>query len=351
MGDNMKKVVVGMSGGVDSSVAAYLLKEQGYEVIGITFKFIEDFDATDAEKVAKTLGIEHHVIDYRDEFNEKVIGKFINDYKNGITPNPCVICNKNVKLKFLVDQMNKFNADYFATGHYAKITNGEMYKSVDLNKDQTYFLCEMTKEELNRILLPLEGINKDKVREIAASINLEVANKKDSTDVCFINKKFSEFISEHIKSTPGNIVNIDTKEKMGTHKGLSNYTIGQRRGLDIGGTESRCYVVGKNIDKNVLYVAVGNDSSALISDSAILEDVNIFVNDKIEKCKAKFRYRSEEQEVELEYLDNNEILVKYPQGIKSVTPGQACVFYSNNQCLGGGIIKEVRKNNEKLWYI
>lgn len=347
----MEKVILGLSGGVDSSVAAALLKKQGYEVIGITFKFVENFDGEDAVKVAETLGIEHHIIDYRDIFKEKVINKFLNDYKSGITPNPCVVCNKNVKLRFLLDEMYKFNADYIATGHYAKIENGRLYKSVDRNKDQTYFLSQITKEELSKILLPLEGIDKEEVRKIAKEIGLTNALKKDSTDVCFINQKFSEYISSNIKSTPGNIINIENNEVLAKHKGLSYYTIGQRRGLDIGGTEGRCYVVGKNIEKNILYVAIGDNSDALISDSAVIEDVNLFTNEDVKKCTAKFRYRQEEEPVEVEHLNENEVLVKYPQGIKSVTPGQACVFYNGEECLGGGIIKEVRKNNEKLWYL
>lgn len=347
----MEKVILGLSGGVDSSVAAALLKKQGYEVIGITFKFVENFDGEDAVKVAETLGIEHHIIDYRDIFKEKVINKFLNDYKSGITPNPCVVCNKNVKLRFLLDEMYKFNADYIATGHYAKIDNGRLYKSVDRNKDQTYFLSQITKEELSKILLPLEGIDKEEVRKIAKEIGLTNALKKDSTDVCFINQKFSEYISSNIKSTPGNIINIENNEVLAKHKGLSYYTIGQRRGLDIGGTEGRCYVVGKNIEKNILYVAIGDNSDALISDSAVIGDVNLFINEDVKKCTAKFRYRQEEEPVEVEHLNENEVLVKYPQGIKSVTPGQACVFYNGEECLGGGIIKEVRKNNEKLWYL
>lgn len=346
----MKKVILGLSGGVDSSVAAILLKEKGYEVIGITFKFIDDFDATDAINVAKKIGIEHHVIDYRDVFKEKVIDKLIEDYKNGITPNPCVTCNKNVKLKFLYDQMEKYNASYIATGHYAKIEDGNLYKSADNNKDQTYFLCQMTKEELSKLILPLEGIEKSYVREIARKYNLDNADKKDSLDVCFINKKFGDFISDHIKDKECDIVDINTNKVIGKQKSLSKFTIGQRRGLDIGGLDGRCYVVGKNIKDNILYVAIGDNTDALISDSCLVCDVNLFNDSKIEKCKAKFRSRQEEIDVEVEYLDDNKMIVKY-QGVKSVTPGQACVLYKDNLCLGGGIIKEVRKNGEKLWYL
>lgn len=347
----MKKVVVGMSGGVDSSVAAYLLQKQGYEVIGITFEFIDNFDASDAENVAKKLNIEHHILDYREIFKEKIINKFITDYKNNLTLNPCVICNRDIKEKLLFEVMNKYDCDYIATGHYAKIENNCLYKSIDLSKDQTYFLSLINKEMLSKILLPLEGIEKSEVRKIAEKIGLDVASKKDSTDVCFINSKFSEFISNHIEKKEGNIIDISTNKIIGKHKGLEKYTIGQRKGLNIGGTEDRAYVVGKNIEENTLYIAVGNNNYYLISDSCIVKDFNYLKEEKIKKCKAKFRYRQEEVDVEIEWLNNNEVLVKYPQGVKSVTPGQACVLYKDDECLGGGIIKEVRKNNEKLWYL
>lgn len=345
----MKKVVIGMSGGVDSGVAAILLKEQGYEVIGITFKFIDSYDATDAIKVCERLNIEHHVVDYRKEFKEKVIDRFINDYKIGLTPNPCVICNKYVKINFLFEEMLKYNADYIATGHYAKILNNKLYKSVDLNKDQTYFLCEVKKEQLSKLLLPLEGIDKKTVREIASKYGLENANKKDSNDVCFIENSFNEFISSNIEDNVGDIIDIDSNKIMGKHNGLSHYTIGQRRGLNIGGTSDRTFVVGKNVSKNILYISIG-DNDSLVSDSCIVEKMNWISDIKVE-CSAKFRYRQEEVMVNVELLENDEILIKYPSGIKSVTPGQACVLYYGDECLGGGIIKEVRKNNNKLWYL
>ena len=345
----MKKVVIGMSGGVDSSVAAILLKEQGYEVIGITFKFIDSYDATDAIKVCERLNIEHHVVDYRKEFKEKVIDRFINDYKIGLTPNPCVICNKYVKINFLFEEMLKYNADYIATGHYAKILNNKLYKSVDLNKDQTYFLCEVKKEQLSKLLLPLEGIDKKTVREIASKYGLENANKKDSNDVCFIENSFNEFISSNIEDNVGDIIDIDSNKIMGKHNGLSHYTIGQRRGLNIGGTSDRTFVVGKNVSKNILYISIG-DNDSLVSDSCIVEKMN-WISDIKSECSAKFRYRQEEVMVNVELLENDEILVKYPSGIKSVTPGQACVLYDGDECLGGGIIKEVKKNNNKLWYL
>lgn len=345
-----KKVVVGISGGVDSSVAVVLLKEQGYEVVGVTFVFTDDFDSTDATLVCKKLGIEHHVIDYRKEFKEKVIDKFISDYKKGITPNPCIMCNRYVKFKFLYDAMIEYNCDFIATGHYARVINNHLYKSNDLNKDQTYFLCELTKEELSKVIFPLEGIEKDKVRQIAKENNLINASKKDSTDVCFITSNFKEYIKDSIKENTGVVIDIVTNKKIGEHNGLSRFTIGQRRGLNIGGAQDRMFVVGKDIDKNILYVAVGSDTNYLISDSCILDNVNLFSDDiDSNNLTAKFRYRQQEVPVKVEYKDDK-LLVRY-DNVKSVTPGQICAIYNGDECIGGGIIKEVMKDGKKLWYL
>lgn len=346
----MQRVAIGLSGGVDSSTATALLKEKGYDVVGITFKFTEDFDATDAIKVAEKLGIEHYVIDYQKEFKEQIIDKFIADYRRGITPNPCVMCNKKVKLSFLYKEMSNFHCDFIATGHYAKIESGRLLKSRDELKDQTYFLCEVPKEILSHLILPLEAIEKSEVRKLAETYDLEVATKKDSTDVCFITKTFREFISNKIKNTPGDIIDIGTKKVLGRHQGLANYTIGQRKGLNIGGTTDRVFVVGKDMPNNILYVTIG-DEEKLISDSCIIENVNWLAKDKLTSCLAKFRYHAKDVSVNLEWLDNNEMLVKYDEGFRAVTPGQACVFYDGEECLGGGIIKEVHKNNQKLWYL
>ena len=346
----MKRVIIGMSGGVDSSVAIILLKEMGYEVVGVTFKFIDDFDTKDAEEVAKKLSIEHHVIDYRDKFKNKVIDKFINDYSCGLTPNPCINCNRVCKFKYLFENMKKYNCDYIATGHYAKIKDSKIYRSIDLNKDQSYFLYNLPKEYLSKIFFPLEGIDKNKVREIAAKNNLVVANKKDSYDVCFINTSFKDFISKNTKTAPGEVIDVKTNKVIGKHKGLENYTIGQRKGLNIGGTEDKMFVVGKDVKKNILYIAFGTDNDYLISTSCLVNNINYLGDEKVTKCTAKFRYRQKDIPVELEWLDK-EVLVKYPQGDRAVTPGQSCVFYNGDECLGGGIIKEVRKDNKKLWYL
>ena len=346
-----KNVLVGMSGGVDSSVAALLLLEQGYEVVGLTFRFTEEFDSNDSIEVSKTLGIEHHIIDYQDIFKKEVIDKFISDYDSGVTPNPCILCNREVKFNFLYQNMIKFNCDYIATGHYAKIIDGKLFKSSDLNKDQTYFLAQLTEEELNHLILPLEGITKDVVREKARVCGLEVADKKDSTDVCFITNKFKEYISDKVSNKSGDVIDVETGNIIGKHNGLKSYTIGQRKGLNIGGTADRMYVVGKDMKKNILYIALGDQSNYLVSTSCVLKNINLINKDKVKKVKAKFRYRQEEIDVEIDYISDDEIVVNYPEGVKSVTPGQACVFYKDDECLGGGIIKEVRKDNEKLWYL
>ena len=346
-----KKVIVGISGGVDSSVAAALLLEKGYEVIGITFKFTDDFDSDDAIKVCEKLGIEHHVVDYRDIFKKRVINKFIDDYNSGVTPNPCILCNREVKFNFLYQNMIKHDCDYIATGHYAKIVDGRLYKSCDLKKDQTYFLAQLTHEQLSKLILPLEGINKEVVREIARKYDLVTADKKDSTDVCFITSNFKEFISDKLDNRAGDVVDVASGKVIGRHNGLKSYTIGQRKGLNIGGTQDRMYVVGKDIEKNILYIALGDSSDYLISTSCLVTNLNLINKDKVKGVKAKFRYRQEEMDVEIDYISEEEAVVNYPMGAKAVTPGQACVFYHGDECLGGGIIKEVRKGNERLWYL
>ena len=262
------------------------------------------------------------------------------------------MCNKYIKFDMFAKEARKLGADYIATGHYAKIEDGKLYKSFDKNKDQTYFLSQVSKKQLENVLFPLGDIEKKDVRKIAEKYDLITAKKKDSTGICFIGERnFTNFLSNYLPNQKGDIINIDTKEKVGEHIGLMYYTIGQRRGLDIGGTEERMFVVGKDLSKNVLYIATGEDNDYLVSDSCLVDTLNYLGEEKLEKCNAKFRYRQEDIPVELEWLDNGELIVKYSQGVKRVTPGQACVLYDNDRCLGGGIIKEVRKNGQKLWYL
>ena len=361
-----KKVVVGMSGGVDSSVAALLLKEQGYDVIGVTMQIWQDEEVAcrttnggccglsaveDARRVAECLDIPYYVMNFREEFKQNVMDYFVEEYLKGRTPNPCIACNRYVKWESLLRRSLEIGADYIATGHYARMENGYLLRGVDDNKDQTYFLSQLTKEQLTNVLFPIGDMKKDEVRKIAEEYDLVTAHKKDSTGICFIGERnFKKFLENYLPNMPGDIIDIDTMEKVGEHVGLMYYTIGQRKGLNIGGSKEKMFVVGKDLNKNILYISYGDDNKYLISNSCIIEQVNFNCDLRPNKCTAKFRYRQKDYDVTLEYLDNDEILVKY-NNVKAVTPGQACVLYNGDICLGGGIIKEVRYNNEKLWYL
>lgn len=366
----MKKVVIGMSGGVDSSVAAIMLQKQGYEVIGLfmrnwdsladgeldgpttaTGMCPQEEDYNDAKAVCDKLGIPLHRKDFVKEYWDYVFTYFLDELKKGRTPNPDIMCNKYIKFDMFAKEAKKLGADFIATGHYARIKDGKLLRAIDTNKDQTYFLSQVSNKQLENVLFPIGDMIKPDVRKIAEEYGLITAKKKDSTGICFIGERnFTNFLKNYLPNQPGNIVNIDTNEVIGKHIGLMNYTIGQRKGLNIGGTDDRMFVVGKNLEKNILYICIGEDNDYLVSTSAVVNNINYLGEKKLINCTAKFRYRQEDIPVELEWLEN-EIIVKYPQGVKRVTPGQACVFYDGEICLGGGIIKEVRKNNQKLWYL
>ena len=359
----MKKVVVGMSGGVDSSVAAILLQKQGYEVIGL---FMRNWDSTinndflgnpndlndicpqekdynDALKVCNKLGIPLKRVDFVKEYWDYVFTYFLDELKKGRTPNPDVMCNKYIKFDMFAKEAFKLGADYIATGHYARLIDGKLYKGLDKNKDQSYFLSQVSKKQLENVLFPVGEMEKSEVRKIAHEYDLITADKKDSTGICFIGERnFKKFLENYLPNNPGDIVNVDTGEVLGKHIGLMYYTIGQRRGLNVGGTKDRLFVCKKDLDKNILYVAMGDENKYLMSYACEIEKVNL-LDDLPSKCMAKFRYRQADNEVYTEKLENGNILVKYPQGVKAVTEGQACVLYNGDECLGGGIIKTVYK--------
>lgn len=365
------KVVIGMSGGVDSSVAAYLLKKEGHEVIGL---FMRNWDATinndimgnptlnnnicpqeqdynDAKDVCDKLGIPLYRVDFVKEYWDYVFTYFLDELKKGRTPNPDIMCNKYIKFDLFIKEAKKLGCDAIATGHYARKDGKYLLRGIDSNKDQTYFLSQLNEKQLENVLFPVGDLNKEEVRKIANEIGLSTASKKDSTGICFIGERnFKEFLKNYMPNIKGDIIDIDTKEKVGEHIGLMYYTIGQRRGLDVGGTLDKLFVVGKDLNKNILYVALGEDNEYLYSDSCIVEDVNFNCELRPTECTAKFRYRQKDNDVKIEYLENGELLVRY-NNVKSVTPGQACVFYVGDKCIGGGIIKEVRKNDKKLWYL
>ena len=364
----MKTVVVGMSGGVDSAVSAYLLQKEGYKVIGLFMRNWdstinnEDFDNSDiicpqerdyndAKDVCDKLGIPLHRVDFIKEYWDYVFKYFLDELKKGRTPNPDLLCNKYIKFDLFKKEALKLGADYIATGHYARIKDNKLLRAVDLNKDQTYFLADVKGEQFKNVIFPIGELTKPEVREIAKEIGISVADKKDSTGICFIGERnYQKFIANYLKPNPGNIIDVETKEIIGRHNGLMNYTIGQRKNVGISGNLDRHYVCGKNLEKNELYVTIGNEEY-LYSDSCLIDDVNFISSTHPIFCTAKFRYRGVDHPVELEYLDNNKILVKYSGLAKSVTPGQACVLYLDEECLGCGFISEVYKNNEKLWYL
>lgn len=366
-----KKVVVGMSGGVDSSVSAILLQKQGYEVIGLfmrnwdsladgeldgpttsTGQCPQEADYDDAKAVCDKLGIPLYRKDFVKEYWDYVFTYFLDELKNGRTPNPDIMCNKYIKFDMFAKEARKLGADYIATGHYARMNNGHLLRGIDSNKDQTYFLSQVSKKQLENVLFPVGDMEKKDVRKIAEEYELITAKKKDSTGICFIGERnFKNFLKNYLPNQPGDVINIDTNEVIGKHIGLMNYTIGQRKGLNIGGTKDKMFVVGKDLEKNILYICLGEDNDYLISTSCLVDNINYLGDEKLENVTAKFRYRQEDIPVHLEWLENGEVLVRYEQVVKSVTPGQACVFYNKEECLGGGIIKEVRKNDKKLWYL
>jgi len=342
----MKKVLLGMSGGVDSSVSAIILKEQGYEVSGITMTLWKNDDSTsiDAKNVCDNLGIRHYVVDYREKFNNCVIRKFIEEYSNCRTPNPCIECNKHLKFGEMYEYAKSIGIDYIATGHYAKIEYSEKYnryvlkKSDNLSKDQSYVLYNIPSSLLPYVLFPLANFNsKEEIREIARKNNLSVASKSDSQDICFIPdgdyKNFLENNSD-IKSTSGEV--ILNGKVIGNHNGLYKYTIGQRKGLGIAHSNP-LYVIGFNNDKNQLIVGEEND---LYVKSFKVKDYNLLLVDKIVdpiKVNVKTRYKSKEYPATIS-MDGKFISIEFDEPQKGVTPGQSAVFYIDDIVFGGGVI-------------
>lgn len=351
----MQTVVVGLSGGVDSSVAAYLLKKQGYKVIGLHMlsenQETKQEDENRVKELCNMLDIECVVVDYKDHM-QIVKDYFVNEYLNGLTPNPCVICNKEVKFKPFLEYMSKLGADYFATGHYAKVehnANGHfLKKAIDKDKDQSYFLCKLSSEQISKVLFPLGELTKTEVRRIAQENNLITKNTKESYDICFLgSQKFKDFMNTNYKETSGNIIDIKTNKIVGTHTGISKYTIGQRRGLNIGGVNGsaldRWFVVKKDIKTNTIFVSCG-ECEEMFSSGCIVEDFN-FISNKFSNefnCNVKLRYRQPDQQTKVEVLNNNTIKLIFNKKQRSVTIGQFAVLYADDgTCIGGGKIIEL----------
>lgn len=364
--DTLKRIIVGMSGGVDSSVTALLLKQQGYEVSGLFMKNWEDYpdgecpavqDAQDVIDVCDEIGIEMDGVNFATEYWDRVFAYFLEEYKAGRTPNPDVLCNKEIKFKAFLDYATEHGADKIATGHYAKVTFREGYfrllKAKDQNKDQTYFLYTLGQPQLSKTLFPLGDMPKPEVRQIAEDNNFVNAKKKDSTGICFIGeRKFKDFLSQYLPAQPGEMRTPDG-ELIGKHDGLMYYTLGQRQGLGIGGRKDSSgepwFVVGKDLEQNILLVAQG-EHPLLYSDNLEATKLHWTIGTAPTapfRCAAKTRYRQPDQACTITWIKDDRCHVEFDDPQRAVTPGQSVVFYKDDECLGGAIIDLTTKNEQQ----
>lgn len=355
------KVITGMSGGVDSSVSAALLKQQGIEVEGMFMKNWEeddtqetctaDEDVMDAQKVCDKLNIKLHRRNFAAEYWDNVFEEFLTEYQQGRTPNPDILCNREIKFKTFLDHADDLGADMMATGHYVRKVQTDdgsfnLLKGIDNNKDQSYFLYAINQYQLSRTLFPVGEIEKTEVRSIAESLGLNVFDKKDSTGICFIGeKRFQEFLSSYLKPNPGDIVRPDGQH-VGQHNGLMYYTIGQRQGLGIGGVKNALaepwFVIAKNHQKNQLIVGQSDDNHLMFDHNLTAKQITWISGNSPAypyRCRAKIRYRQPDQSCEINMIDNETIAVTFSEAQKAITPGQSIVFYDGDVCLGGAVIE------------
>ena len=362
-----KTVVVGLSGGVDSSVAALLLKQQGWKVIGLFMKNWEDDDTEeycssrqdliDVMSVADRIGIDVEVVNFAAEYRERVFGEFLREYEAGRTPNPDILCNSEIKFKAFLDHALQLGAEKIATGHYAGIREFDgkfqLLKAEDGTKDQSYFLYRLNQAQLSKTLFPLADLYKREVRKIAEAEGLHVAAKKDSTGICFIGERpFKDFLARYLPPKKGEIRRLDDGKVMGEHDGLMFHTVGQRKGLHIGGIREKgepgggdhdaWFVVGKDMEKNVLHVVQGHDHPALFKEALVADQLS-WVSDQAPHTQwvytAKPRYRTPDQACEVERVDVESCEVRFAEPQWALAPGQSVVLYESRVCLGGGVIQ------------
>lgn len=346
-----KRVVLGLSGGVDSSVAAYLLKEAGYDVLGIFMKNWDDENCTagddynDVIKVAQKLDISYHSIEFVEEYRQNVFEGFLKEYQAGRTPNPDILCNREIKFKAFYEKAKLLGADFIATGHYSDLVEKDnrtfLAKSADTGKDQTYFLHAVKESVLKDVLFPLAKIQKSEVREIAHKLDLSNKDKKDSTGICFIGERnFKQFLSEYLPMKKGEIRNL-SGDVVGEHDGIAYYTIGQRSGLGLGGPGLPWFIVDKIASSNTLIVERG-ECEELFANELEADELTLINNDYLDlsvprKLNAKIRYRQPDQSCTA-WLENGIVRVKFDVKQRAISPGQSVVFYQDNLCLGGAII-------------
>lgn len=347
------RVLLGMSGGVDSTVAAYLLKEQGYEVVGATMKLwvpedVENTAIADAKKMADKLGVEHHVIDLENKFRETVVEHFIDGYYNGITPNPCVFCNKHIKFDLMFKVADELGCKYVATGHYSRIVKNdetgkfELIRAVTDKKDQSYMMYNLNQEKLARILFPIGEYDKSEIRKIAEKVGLEVYNKPDSQDICFIpDGDYEKFLEKYSgrKDKKGKFVDSEGN-KLGGHNGITRYTIGQRKGLGIAFGKPM-YVIDINGKNNTVTLGENSDlfRKKLIAGDVNFLDFSLKDMDEPIKVQAKIRYSAKLSNATVTKLDDNRVEVDFEEPQRAITKGQSVVFYEGNRLVGGGVIK------------
>lgn len=366
----MKRVILGMSGGVDSSVSAVLLKEAGYDVIGLFMKNWDEKDpngvctatddSMDARMTAGTLGIPFYTINFEKEYWERVFQYFLREYERGRTPNPDVMCNQEIKFNAFLDYAMTLDADYIAMGHYARVRRtpegSQLLRGLDQNKDQSYFLSRITSQALDRSLFPIGELEKAEVRHIAQQHHLINANKKDSTGICFIGERdFNAFLDQFLLTKPGEIIEVDTGRVVGKHSGLLHYTIGQRKGLGIGGGGSGepWFVVGKHLKRNEIYVVQGELHPANYAIGLYGEDPHWISGKEPDLTKdytAKFRYRQGDIPITIEKLEDGNHQLHFP-GVKGITPGQVAVIYDEEVCLGSMIIRKSIPMEEKYEFL
>lgn len=359
MSNDKKTIAVGLSGGVDSATTALLLKEAGHDVVGVYMQNW-DFESTpqcpipqdwkDAQAVAKHIGIPFESVNFQQDYWDNVFTHFLNDHLKGLTPNPDVMCNQEIKFKVLLEHIRKEFDAILATGHYARIKekSGQfsLLCGLDHNKDQSYFLCRLNQQQLASSLFPLGDFQKPEIRKIADKANLPVAKKKDSTGICFIGeRKFQSFLSEYLLDKPGQIVDIDTQLTVGTHKGLIFYTIGQRKGIEIGGIKGSehapYFVVSKDLASQTLFVAKGHDNPHLFKRSLSARDLH-WINEPLQigdKINCKIRYRQTNQTAIITNIDQQRIEVLFDEAQRAISPGQYLVIYQEDELKGSAIIE------------